>query len=132
MTGWVRRSAIAITAAALLSAGAAEACRCVRQSPAKTYRQAHAVLLATIRSSREVSAYDRTYRIEVERSWKRPLKTLVAVNSTRSSCLAELEPGKTYLLYVVRDPSGTMRTSSCDAIPEADARTELAWLERRR
>lgn len=132
MNGSGMRSASVVAALALFAAGAAEACRCVRQAPATAYRQAHAVLLGTVKTSQDVSAYDRTYRIDVERSWKRPIKNTIAVNSVRSSCLADLEPGKAYLMYVVRDPSGTMRTSACETQPKAAAGAALAWLESRK
>lgn len=125
----MRSAGVVIVVAALVAAGTAEACRCVRQTPAVAYRQASAVLLGTVRQARDVSRYDRTYRIDVERSWKRPLKGAVAVNSVRSSCLAVFQPGQKYLIYVVTDPAGTLRTSECQGNQRAeDAKPALAWL----
>ncbi|MEG3087397.1 hypothetical protein [Sphingomonas sp. PB4P5] len=129
----MRSASLLIGLVGLGSASAAEACRCVRLTPAAAYRQANAVLLGTVREAPDVSAYDRAYRIHVERSWKRQLKGSVSVNSTRSSCLADLRPGEKYLIYVVRDPAGTLRTSACQGNKPADAAgLALAWLAGRK
>jgi hypothetical protein len=128
----MRTPNIFIALAALVSAGTVEACRCVHQTPSIAYRQASAVLLGTVQRARNVSQYDRTYQVDVEQSWKRRLRGVVAVNSVRSSCLADLQPGQKYLIYVVKDPAGIMRTSNCQGTrPVAEAKPALDWLAHR-
>lgn len=130
----IRGAAFLVTLAAIATPmAAAEACRCVQRTPATSYKQAAAVMLGTVSEARDVSPYDRSYRIAVERSWKRSLKGTVAIHSTRSACLAELTPGEKYLIYVVRDTMGRWRTSAClGNRPAADAGSTLAWLAARR
>ena len=123
--------ALAALAATATFSTAAWACRCAPLTPAAAYRMADAVLLVEVAASNDVERYRRVYTVDVQRAWKRGLGASRTIATRRMTCMLDLAPGGTYLVYVTRPRGGMAESTSCSgSLPLAQAGPAIAWLDR--
>lgn len=123
---------LAIVAAASLVPAAAWACRCVPLTFLAAYKTADAVVLAEVEAASDRQPLARSYRLRVSESWKRRMGGTITVRSAKTSCLANLEVGRRYLVYLNNGSAG-LSTEACSGnLPAEKAGSALASLRKGR
>lgn len=122
---------LVLTAMTSLFPTEAAACGCAPLSPAAAFRQADAVVLVQVKSSKDIGEYRRVYAVDVKRQWKgRPLDS-DRIATRRTGCMLDLAPGGMYLVYVRQPRGGMAEGSGCSgSLPVAGAEKAMDWLNR--
>lgn len=112
--------------------GRADACRCLEpSSAAAAYRRADAAVIGKVIAVEAGSAPAESEAvIEVAEAWKSTMLKTVRI-STSTDCAFGFAKGASYLLFVLRDGSGSYSTARCMGNREvAKAGSFLTWLRK--
>lgn len=116
----------------LFSATVAQACRCAPLTVERANRLADAVVLAKVKSRHDAAGFERIYRIDVVESWKRRLRGPLTISSENSTCVADLDVGERYLIYLDALAKGYETTSCSGNLPAKRSGIALQALRGRR
>jgi hypothetical protein len=126
------RTIVAPIAALILMTipAAADACRCVARSPRAHAKAADAIVIADVVGFDDHRPADRTFRLQVVRSWKGRIAGPLTIRSEATTCRAVLRPAARYLIYLKRSRDG-YRTDACAGnLPIARAKAAIAAIGR--
>jgi hypothetical protein len=116
--------------AGVLVPGTVHACRCVEPAIGQAYRRADLVVVATIDKVGSSEGNVMKATATVSDAWKTSAPATITFISGED-CLYEVKAGQKHLLFLYRDPGGTLGTIRCRGNrPLSNAKEDLSWLKR--